>query len=217
MGMVRLLIVDDHAVVRRGLKEIVLETVNINVVIDEASNGQEAMGMIHKSDYDVVLMDIAMPGRNGLDVLKVMKAEKPTLPVLILSMYPEEQFALRSLRSGASGYLTKESAPEEMKKAIGKILEGGTYLSPNASELLVNELRTKKNKSNQSEQVLSDREYQVASMIALGKPLKKIAEEMFLSEKTISTYRARILEKLQIQSNAELTKYAISKGIIPSL
>jgi len=215
--MIRLLIVDDHAVVRRGLKEIILETVNQNVIIDEASNGQEAMTMIFKSDYDVVLMDIAMPGRNGLDALKAIKTVKTKLPVLILSMHSEEQFALRSLKAGASGYLTKESAPEEMKIAILKIIEGGTYLSPVASEMLVNEFKCTNTGPILSEKVLSDREYQVASMIALGKPLRKIADEMFLSEKTISTYRTRVLKKLQLSSNAELVNYAIAKGIVPPM
>ena len=143
--MINILIVDDHAVVRRGLKEIIRETVNAEVGFDEAANGQDALIKVKCQSYDIVLLDISMPGRNGLEVLKMVKIERPKLPVLMVSMYPDEQFALRSFRSGASGYLTKESAPEELEIAISKILGGGTYVSSSASRLMVAEIRSGKN------------------------------------------------------------------------
>ena len=214
--MINILIVDDHAVVRRGLKEIIRETVNAEVGFDEAANGQDALIKVKCQSYDIVLLDISMPGRNGLEVLKMVKIERPKLPVLMVSMYPDEQFALRSFRSGASGYLTKESAPEELEIAISKILGGGTYVSSSASRLMVAEIRSGKNYGSQRDKALSDREYQVACMIASGKALIDISREMLVSEKTISTYRARILEKLNVRSNAELVSYALKHGMITS-
>jgi len=215
--MINILIVDDHSIVRRGLIEIIRETLDLDVSFDEAASGQEAILKTQQNSYDIVLLDITMPGRNGLDALKVIKAEKPNLPVLIISMYPDEQFAIRSFRSGASGYLTKESAPDELKGAIIKLLRGGKYVSSATSEILLEEMRRVENNGNNKEQVLSNREHQVSCMIASGMSLKDISHELNLSEKTISTYRTRILEKLNIKSNAQLVSYAIKTGMITNL
>lgn len=215
--MINILIVDDHSIVRRGLMEIIRETLDLDVRFDEAASGQEAILKTQQNPYDIVLLDISMPGRNGLDALKAIKSGKPDLPVLIISMYPEEQFAIRSFRSGASGYLTKESAPDELKGAILKLLRGGKYISTSTSEMLLEEMRRSENNGNSKEQILSNREYQVSCMIASGMSLKDISHELNLSEKTISTYRTRILEKLNIKSNAQLVSYAIKEGMINHL
>jgi DNA-binding NarL/FixJ family response regulator len=212
--MLRILIVDDHAVVRRGLKEIILETVSIDSGFDEAASGREALLKVTNNNYDLVLLDISMPGRNGLDTLKTIKAEKPDLPVLILSMYPEEQFALRSFKAGASGYITKESAPEELQFAINMILLGKKYLSSYCSEMLLSELSNEKVAIESPHLILSNREYHVACMIAAGKSLKEIAIELVLSDKTISTYRSRILNKMNLKTNAELINYAIKHNMV---
>lgn len=212
--MFSILIVDDHAIVRRGLREIILETVSIDTGFDEAASGREALQKIAGSSYDLVLLDISMPGRNGLDTLKDIKAQKPQLPVLVLSMYPEDQFAMRCYKSGASGYITKESAPEELQIAIDKILKGRKYISPYCSEMLLSELANEKDTGEAPHLTLSNREYQVACLIAAGKPLKEIAHEFALSDKTISTYRTRILTKMRIKTNAELTTYAVKHGMI---
>lgn len=186
--MLNILIVDDHAVVRRGLREIIQETISRDAGFDEAANGREALLKTAHNNYDLVLLDISMPGRNGLDTLKTIKAEKPDLPVLVLSMYPEEQFAMRSFREGASGYITKESAPEELQIAVNIILHGRQYISSYCSEMLLSELRNKKVTRESPHMILSNREYHVACLIASGKSLKEIALELMLSDKTISTY-----------------------------
>lgn len=212
--MLNILIVDDHAVVRRGLREIILETVSRDAVFDDAATGREALQKIADNNYDIVLLDIAMPGRNGLDTLKIIKAEKPDLPVLVLSMYPEDQFALRSYKGGASGYVTKESAPEELQVAISKILQGKKYLSPYCSEMLLSELSSKKSTGESPHLALSNREYHVACLIAAGRSLKEIGLELALSDKTISTYRSRILHKMKMKTNAELINYAIRHNMV---
>lgn len=212
--MLNILIVDDHAVVRRGLREIILETVSRDAGFDEAASGREALLKTAANNYDLVLLDISMPGRNGLDTLKGIKAEKPDLPVLVLSMYPEEQFAMRSYRAGASGYITKESAPEELQVAVNKILQGRKYISPYCSEMLLSELRNEKSAGESSHLILSNREYHVACLIASGKSLKEIALELVLSDKTISTYRSRILAKMHLKTNAELISYAIKHKMV---
>jgi len=212
--MFNILIVDDHAVVRRGLKEIILETVSRDVGFDEAASGREALQKTSNNNYDLVLLDISMPGRNGLDTLKAIKAEKPDLPVLVLSMYPEEQFAMRSFKAGASGYITKESAPEELQIAVNKILNGRQYISSYCSEMLLSELRNKKVTRESPHMILSNREYHVACLIASGKSLKEIALELVLSDKTISTYRSRILNKMNLKTNAELINYAIKHNMV---
>ncbi len=209
--MISVLIADDHTIVRKGLKQILTETPDM-VVADEASNGHEVMSKIRQRDYDVVLLDISMPGKSGLDILKELKAEKPKLPVLVLSMYPEEQYAVRVLRAGASGYLTKESAPDELVVAMRKVAQGKKYVSPSLAEKLAFDLEF--DAKRPLHEALSDREYQVMCMIASGKTVGEIAEKLNLSAKTISTYRARILEKMNMKNNAELTHYAIQNRLV---
>lgn len=210
--MIKVLITDDHAVVRKGLKQIIDETPGM-LAVDEAASGHEAMEKIRKNEYDVVLLDIAMPGKSGLDTLKELKLERPSLPVLILTIYPEEQYALRVLKAGAAGYLTKESAPAELVTAIKKVSEGGRYVSPSLAEKLVFNIGT--DTDIDPHEKLSDREYQVMCLIASGKTVSDIADEMSLSVKTISTYRTRILEKMGMKNNAEMTHYAIKKELVP--
>jgi len=209
--MIKILIVDDHTIVRKGLKQILEATPDMKVV-DEASNGQEVIEKIDNNDYDLILLDISLPGRGGLDVLKQIKASQPELPVLILSMYPEEQYAIRSLRARASGYLTKESAPDELIDAIRRIAEGKKYITSSLAEKLAFELEV--NARISMHETLSDREYQVMCMIASGKRIKEIAEILSLSVKTISTYRSRILRKMEMKNNAQITYYAIRNGLI---
>jgi DNA-binding NarL/FixJ family response regulator len=209
--MIKILIADDHAIVREGLKQILSESPDL-VVVAEASAGQEVLDKIMKNDLDLVILDIAMPGRGGLDILKEIKSQKPKLPVLILSMYPEDQYAVRVLKSGASGYLTKESAPVELVKAIRQISQGKKYISPSLAEKLAVDLEISPDRP--SHETLSDREYQVMCMIASGKTLKEIADGLSLSIKTISTYRSRILEKMNMKTNAELTHYAIKNRLV---
>ena len=207
----KILIADDHAVVREGLKQILSESSEM-VVTAEASTGPEVLEEIGKDDFDLVVLDIAMPGRGGLDILKEIKNKKPRLPVLILSMYPEEQYAVRVLKAGASGYMTKESAPHELVKAIQQISKGKKYVSPSLAEKLALDLEITTGRP--LHESLSDREYQVMCMIASGKTLKEIAEQLSLSIKTISTYRSRILEKMNMKSNAELTHHAIKNRLV---
>jgi DNA-binding NarL/FixJ family response regulator len=211
MAIIKVLITDDHAVVRKGLKQIIEETPGM-LAADEAASGNEALEKIRKNAYDVVLLDIAMPGKSGLDTLKELKLEKPNLPVLILTIYPEEQYALRVLKAGAAGYLTKESAPAELVTAIRKVSEGGRYVSPSLAEKLAFNIGA--DTDAELHERLSDREYQVMCMIASGKTVSEIADDMSLSVKTISTYRTRILEKMEMKNNAELTHYAIKKELV---
>ena len=219
MGMgetvIRVLVADDHAIVRRGLKLILSEEFE-RVVVGEAQNGKELIEQIEKDDWEVVVLDTTMPGRSGLDLLKEIKRLRPQLPVLILSMHSEDQFAVRAFKAGASGYMTKEKAPEELVKAIKKVLAGGKYVSATLAETLVSGLEADTDKP--AYESLSDREYQVLRMIASGKTVKEIADELSLSMKTISTYRTRILEKLRMRTNAELTYYALANKLVhPSL
>ena len=209
--MIKILIADDHPIVRQGLKQILHEAPNM-VVADEASNGQEVLEKVWKNNYDVVLLDISMPGISGLDILKQLKSHKPELSVLVLTVHPEEQYAVRVLRAGASGYLTKESAPDELIKAIRKVSLGRKYVSSSLAEKLAFDLEIDSEKP--LHETLSDREYEVMCMIASGKTVKEIAEELFLSIKTISTYRSRILEKMKMKSNAELIHYAIKNRLV---
>ncbi len=209
--MIKVIVVDDHAVVREGLKRIIAESGGMTVS-GEAADGHEAMQVIKKEPCDVVLLDITMPNKSGLDVLKDLRAEQPRLPVLVLSMHPEDQYAVRVLRAGAAGYITKESAPAKLVQAIRKVVRGGKYVSPSLAEKLVYDLGTNTDKA--PHEILSDREYQVLCMIASGKTVTQIAEELALSVKTISTYRVRILEKLQMNNNAEITRYAIKEGLV---
>jgi two-component system, NarL family, invasion response regulator UvrY len=208
--MIKILIADDHSVVREGVKHILSDMPE--AVISEAGNGQEVLEAMRKKEYDLILLDIAMPGKDGLDILKDIKTEKPQTKVLILSMFPEEQYALRALKSGASGYLTKESIPEELINAIRKVLRGGKYISSDFSDKLLTSLDSDVEKP--VHETLSNREYQVMRMIASGKTISEIADELFLSVKTVSTYRTRILEKMNLKNNAEVMHYAVRNGII---
>ena len=209
--MIRILVADDHAIVREGVKQI-LADVSDMVVQDEAGNGQETLEKIARNDYEVVLLDISMPGRSGLEILEDIKSERPKLPVLILSMHPEEQYAVRALRAGASGYVTKASAPQELIGAIRKASRGGKYVTASLAEKLALELDVVTEKPPHEK--LSNREYQVMLMLAEGQSVSEIAENLFLSVKTISTYRTRIMDKMGLKKNAELTFYAIHNKLI---
>jgi len=209
--MIKILIADDHPIVRQGFKQVLSDTADL-VVADEAGNGREVLSLAAKKDYDVILLDISMPGKNGLEVLKELKLTNPKIPVLILSIYPEEQYAIRALKAGAAGYLTKASAPDELISAIRKVSRGGKYISASLAEKLAYELDGEAEKA--PHETLSDREYQILLMIASGKTVSSIAEEMCLSVKTVSTYRSRILDKMKLKNNAELTTYAIRNKLV---
>ncbi len=209
--MKRILIADDHAIFRHGLRQILEENPELSV-IGEASNGQEVLDQVWKNECDLLLLDISMPGMNGLEVLKQLKSQKPKLKVLVLSMYPEEQYAVRALKAGASGYITKASASEELMEAIRKISLGGKYVSVSLAESLLLDLESDADRP--PHEALSDREYQVLCMIASGKTVSDIAEELCLSVKTVSTHRVRILEKMKLKNNAELTNYTIKHKLI---
>ena len=209
--MIKILIADDHAIVREGLKQILAETSDM-VVAGEATNGHEVLEHVRREDWDLVLLDLAMPGKDGLETLKELKLEKPKLPVLVLSIYPEEQYAVRLLKAGAAGYLTKESAPEELIAAIRKVSHKGKYISSSLAEKLAFYLEAGAEKPLQ--EMLSDREYKVMLMIASGKTVTEIAEAIFLSVKTISTYRVRALRKMGMKNNAEFAYYAIKHGLL---
>ena len=209
--MIKILVADDHAIVREGLKQILADNSDM-VVAGEAVDGQEVLEQVRKEDWDLILLDISMPGRGGIDTLKQLKVEKPKLPVLVLSMYPEDQYAIRALKAGASGYLTKGSASEELIEAIQKVSQGGRYISKSLAESLAFHVGSNSDKPLQ--ETLSDREYQVMIMIASGKTVSEIAKELSLSVKTISTNRVRALKKMGMKNNAELTFYAIKHGLV---
>ena len=209
--MIRVLIVDDHAIIRRGLRALLSDDFR-GAAFGEASDARQALEQLREKEWDVALLDITLPGKGGLDLLKELKAGWPKLPVLVLSGHSEDQFAVRMLKAGAGGYLTKESAPEELAKAIRKIMAGGRYVSPALAEKLA--LRLGKDFTGTPHETLSDREYEVMSRIALGKTVTEIGEELSLSAKTISTYRARILEKLGVKNSAEIVQYAILNGLL---
>ncbi|MGB7845722.1 MAG: response regulator transcription factor [Candidatus Acidiferrum sp.] len=207
----RILIADDHAVFRRGLKETLAEAFS-KVTFGEAKSAQETLECVRASDWDVLILDVSMPGKSGLDILGDIKRWRPRLPILFLSMHPEEQYARRVLKSGASGYLTKESVPEELKLAVRKIVAGGRYVSAALAEKLAYDLR--KGADKPVHELLSDREFQVLRSIASGKSVKQIAEELSLSVKTVSTYRTRILEKTGLKTTADLIRYALREQLV---
>ena len=207
----RILIADDHAVVRRGLKEILADALP-GAVFSEAGNGDEVLSHLGKTTISLLVLDISMPGRSGMDVLHDVKHTYPRLPVIILSCQPEEQYAVRCLRAGAAAYINKESASEELAMAIKKILSGGRYVSASLAEKLIASLDEDAGKP--MHELLSDREFEVMKMIAAGVALTEIGDKLHVSVKTISTYRARIMEKMQMKSNAELTRYAMTNSLI---
>jgi DNA-binding NarL/FixJ family response regulator len=207
----KVLIADDHPVVRHGLKQILSGDPDMTVV-GEATNGTEAMELARKLDWDVAVLDYSMPGRSGLDLLAEMKREFPQRPVLVLSMHPEELHARRVLKAGGAGHMNKESAGHELAAAIRKVVKGGRYVSASLAEKLAVELSP--DAQRPPHETLSDREYRVMWMLASGKPINRIAKEMFLSPSTISTYRVRILRKLGLGSNAELVQYAVKHQLI---
>jgi len=209
--MLRILLADDHAVVRQGVKQILAETFAL-ATFGEAQNMHELLELVGSERWDIVVLDLTMPGGNGLEALKQIKQDHPQLPVLILSMFPEDQYAVRTIIAGAAGYLNKESAPEELVQAIRKVLRGGEYISASVAEELV--LHARHEDDQPLHKHLSDREYQVLCLIASGKEVKEISTELSLSAKTISTYRARLLIKMNMNTNAELTYYAIQKGLV---
>lgn len=209
--MIRILVVDDHTIVREGLKQILADTPDL-IVAGEAGSGQEALEKVTAGQWDVVVLDISMPGPNGLVVLHEIKSQYPSLPVLVLSMHGEEQYAVRVLKGGAAGYLTKESAPEQLITAIRKVARGNKYVSPTLMEKFVSELGTDVQKPQH--ETLSDREFQVLSMIAAGKTLTEIAGDLGLSVKTVSTHRTRMLKKMRLKNNADIIHYALRNELV---
>ncbi len=209
--MIRLLICDDHMIVRQGFKQILSDVPDLRVV-GEAADGPEAIQQIRRGEVDVVLLDIALPGRDGLDVLKQLHVEFPKLPVLIVSTYPEKQYALRSLRLGAAGYLNKSADPAELIGAIRKVAQGGMFISPTVAETLASAMR--QNTDQPPHELLSQREHQVFTLIAAGKSLTEIAEQLSLSLNTVSTYRARVMEKIGTHNDVETALYAVRHHLI---
>jgi two-component system invasion response regulator UvrY len=209
--MMRVLIADDHAILRRGLIEILTREFK-DAFCGEAENAQETLAQVQGQDWDLVILDVSMPGRSGVDVLADLKRERPKLPVLVLSMHPEDQYAKRVLRAGASGYLNKDSAPEELIKAIRKVLDGGRYVSPALAEALAMDLC--RGADDPLHEKLSARELEVLRLMGSGKAISQIAEVLHLSVTTVSTYRARILEKLSLTTTAELMNYALRNKLV---
>lgn len=209
--MIRILIVDNHAVVRRGLKEIIERELE-GSVCDEAENAEHAIAKVRSQDWDLVILDIKMPGRSGLDALRDIRQERQELPVLIFSMHPEDQYARRVLKAGARGYMSKENSPEELVKAIKRLLSGGRYVSSALAERLAWDLSEAT--WQPVHETLSDREFEVLRMIAYGKTVSLIAEELHLSVATVSTYRARILDKMKMTNTVELIRYALSNNLV---
>ena len=209
--MIKVLIADDHPIVRQGLRQILADMPDMEVA-GEAATAQETLDQVRVGGWDVLVLDITMPDRSGFDILKELKLEQPQLPVLVLSIHAEDQLAVRVLKAGASGYLTKENAPNELVKAICKVVSGGKYISPALAESLAFGLEA--DSTRPPHETLSDREFQVAQMIASGKTLAEIAQELSLSAKTVSTYRTRLLEKMNLTTNAEIIRYALENGLI---
>jgi len=208
--MIRIVIADDHAIVRSGLRQILEEYKEMKIVA-EHDNGIDVLNWLRANDCDVVLLDISMPGKSGIDVLKQLHEEKPKLPVLVISIYPEDQYAVRLIKAGAAGYLNKESAPEVVVDAVRHVVSGKKYISSAVAEMLANELNADDEKL--PHETLSDREYQIFLLLASAKTATEIAATLALSVKTISTYRGRILEKMHLRNNAELMRYAVEKHL----
>jgi len=208
--MLKFLITDDHAIIRKGLKQILMEEYP-SATIDEAVNAEEAIQITIQKEYDVIICDLSMPGRSGLDVVDHIKQNYPKLPVLILSIHPEEQYAIRALRAGAAGYLSKDAATDELVKAVQRVLQGRKYISPSLAEKMAMDLDADTSKA--AHETLSNRELHVFKLIAEGKSISAIAELLSLSVTTVSTYRARIMLKMNMKTNAELTKYGIENKL----
>jgi two-component system, NarL family, invasion response regulator UvrY len=209
--MLRVLVADDHTVVRRGLRQILAAQPDIEVS-GEAENAAEVVDQVRANDFDVVVLDITMPGRSGLDVLRELRVLKPAQRVLMLSMHPEDRYAVRVLRAGASGYLTKESAPEELVKAVRKIAGGGKYVSPAMAERLADEIGTLSEKP--PHELLSDREFEIMRLLSSGKTVTEIADRLCIAVNTVSTYRVRVLKKMGLANNAELMRYALQHQLV---
>ncbi|MCE9638744.1 MAG: response regulator transcription factor [Betaproteobacteria bacterium] len=209
--MIRVVIIDDHAILRRGLTQIIAESGNMQVV-GEAETSADAMRLLRDKTCDVVLLDISLPDRNGIETLKLIRKEFPALHILMLSMHPENQYAVRALKAGAAGYLTKQSAPSQLVSAIRQVTEGRKYVTPSVAQELANSIG--EDSERPQHETLSIREYQTLCMIASGKNLTDIARHLSISVKTVSVYRARVLEKMRLKNNAELTHYAIKNQII---
>ncbi len=209
--MIKVLIVDDHPIVQEGFKQILAETPDIKYV-DVADSGNEAIDKIREKHYDVIVLDISLPDISGLDVLQLVKIEKPDIPVLVLSIYPEKIYGIQTLKAGASGYITKESAPQELITAIRTLVSGRKYISPSMGEILADELE--KDITKLPHERLSEQEYKVFYLIAKGKTLRQISNELCLSIKTVSTYKSRILRKLNMKSGSEIIYYAVTNGLI---
>ncbi len=209
--MLKILIVDDHAIVRQGLKQVLREEFE-SAIIGEAGTAQGLLDAFQEQEWDAVVLDINLPDRSGLEVLKEVKGLRPALPVLMLSIHPEEQYAVRALKTGASGYLTKESAPEELVAAMRKVMGGGKYVSSSLAERLAVNLSA--DHDTPSPRGLSDREHQVIARIAQGKTVTQTAGELSLSIKTVSTYRARLLKKLRLKTTAQLIRYALDNQLV---
>ena len=211
--MVQILVVDDHAIVRRGVIRILEESSDLEARCDEAATAQDTLRMVAAGRYAMVLLDISLPGASGLELLKVLRRDHPKLPIVILSMYPEDQYAIRALTMGAVGYLTKESAPEDLVAAVQKALAGGRYISASLAEQMAVHLVSGSKKGSLPHEDLSDREFAVLRLIGAGRTPTQIAGELFLSVKTISTYRSRVLLKMNLKSNAELMSYALKNSL----
>jgi DNA-binding NarL/FixJ family response regulator len=211
--MIRVLLADDHAIVRAGLKELLSDTEDIEVA-GEAMNGVEVMARVRAQDFDVAVLDMSMPGRGGIELIKQLKAERPKVRVLVLSMHSEKQYAVRAVKAGASGYLTKDSAAEQLVAAIRRIAAGGAYVTPETAERLV--LESGAGGDGTPHSLLSDREFQVFQLIATGRSITEIAQQLSLSVKTVSTHKTRLMEKMGLANQAELIRYAIENNIIES-
>jgi two-component system invasion response regulator UvrY len=209
--MRRFLIADDHSVVRKGLKQIIFEAFP-SALIEEVTNAEDLLKKAILEEWDVVISDISMPGRSGLEILQQVRLDRPKLPILILSVHPEDQYAIRVLKAGASGYLNKDSAPEELVKAINQLLLGKRYITPSIAEKLADTLD--RDSAKLPHEYLSDREFEVCKLLAAGKSVSEIAEKIFLSVTTVSTYRARIMTKMGLKTNADLTLYAIENKLL---
>ncbi len=209
--MIKVLVADDHAIVRRGLRQILAETPDV-LVGGEAATAEEVRRLVREERWSVVVLDISLPGGSGLDLLGDIRKERPGLPVLVLTVHPEEQYGVRAIKAGAAGFLTKESAPEKLIEAVRKVASGGRYVSPELAETLASFVAGEN--AGPPHERLSDREFEILKMIASGKTVSEVARDLSLSVKTVSTHRTRILKKMGMKSNAELTTYAVRSGLV---